>query len=34
MKILFLNAYFHPEKIAFTHLEQDLLEGLLLRGIR
>ena len=32
MKILFLNAYFHPEKIAFTHLEQDLLEGLLAAG--
>lgn len=32
MKILFLNAYFYPEKIAFTHLEQDLLEGLLAAG--
>ena len=28
MKILFLDAYFEPEKIAFTHLESDLLEQL------
>ncbi len=28
MKVLFLDAYFEPEQIAFTHLEQDLLEGL------
>lgn len=28
MKILFLNAYFEPESIPFTHLEKDLLEGL------
>lgn len=28
MKVLFLNAYFHPESIAFTHLEHDLLSGL------
>ena len=26
MKILFLNAYFYPEKIAFTHLEKDIIE--------
>ena len=29
MKILFLNAYFKPEIIAFTHLEEDLIDGLL-----
>lgn len=28
MKILFLDAYFEPEQIAFTHLEQDILQGL------
>lgn len=28
MKILFVNAYFHPENIAFSHLEQDIIEGL------
>ena len=28
MKILFLDAYFEPEQIAFTHLESDLLEKL------
>ena len=28
MKILFLDAYFEPEQIAFTHLEHDLLQGL------
>lgn len=32
MKILFLNAYFYPEVISFTHLEKDLIEGLLERG--
>ncbi len=32
MKILFLNAYFAPEKIAFTHLENDLLEALVAAG--
>ena len=32
MKILFLNAYFLPEIISFTHLEQDLIQGLLDAG--
>lgn len=32
MKILFLNAYFAPETIAFTHLEADLIDGLLAEG--
>ena len=31
MNLLFLDAYFEPEKIAFTHLERDLLEGLIQR---
>lgn len=32
MKILFLNAYFYPEKIAFSHLERDLIEELVIAG--
>ena len=32
MKVLFLDAYFEPEQIAFTHLEQDLLEKLVEEG--
>ncbi|MGI6091181.1 MAG: glycosyltransferase family 4 protein [Saccharofermentanales bacterium] len=32
MRILFLDAYFEPEQIAFTHLENDLLEGLVRAG--
>ena len=28
MKILFVNAYFYPENIAFSHLEKDIIEGL------
>ncbi len=32
MKILFLDAYFEPEQIAFTHLENDLLESLVNAG--
>ena len=32
MRILFLDAYFEPEQIAFTHLENDLLEGLVDAG--
>lgn len=32
MRILFLDAYFEPEQIAFTHLEHDLLEGLVNAG--
>lgn len=27
MNLLFLDAYFEPEIIAYTHLEEDLLEG-------
>lgn len=32
MRVLFLNAYFSPERISFTHLEQDLIEGMLAAG--
>ena len=32
MRILFLDAYFEPDQIAFTHLEKDLLEGLVKEG--
>ena len=32
MKILFLDAYFFPEQIAFTHIEQDIMEGLVNAG--
>lgn len=32
MKILFVNAYFMPETIAFSHLEKDLIEGLVADG--
>ena len=32
MKILFVNAYFAPENIAYTHLEQDLIQGILAKG--
>ena len=28
MKILFIDAYFYPEKIAFSHLERDILNAL------
>ena len=28
MRILFLDAYFHPEIIAYTHLEKDIIAGL------
>lgn len=28
MNLLFLDAYFEPETIAYTHLEKDLLVGL------
>ena len=28
MNLLFLDSYFEPETIAYTHLEKDLLEGL------
>lgn len=32
MRILFVNAYFMPEIISFTHLEQDLIQGILDAG--
>ncbi len=32
MRILFVNAYFMPEMIAFSHLEKDLIEGLVSAG--
>lgn len=32
MKVLFLDAYFMPEIIAFTHLENDIIETLIERG--
>ena len=32
MKILFLDAYFEPEQISSTHLENDLLEALVREG--
>ena len=32
MKILFLNAYFYPENIASSHLENDLLSALVEAG--
>lgn len=32
MNILFLNAYFYPETISFSHLERDLIEGLVNNG--
>ena len=27
MNILFLDAYYEPESIAYTHLEKDLIDG-------
>ncbi len=32
MKFLFLNAYFEPEVTAFTHLDRDMIEGLVEAG--
>ena len=32
MNILFLDAYYEPEKIAYTHLERDVIEGLISDG--
>ncbi len=32
MKVLFLDAYYEPEKIAFSHLEKDLIEKLVELG--
>ena len=29
MNLLFLDAYFEPEAIAYTHLEKDLIQGLI-----
>lgn len=34
MNLLFLDAYFEPETIAYTHLEKDLLEGLVQKNNR
>ena len=34
MKILFLNAYFYPEVISFTHLEKDLMEKMIAEGLK
>lgn len=34
MNLLFLDAYFEPETIAYTHLEKDLLEGLVRKNNR
>lgn len=27
MNVLFLDAYYEPESVAYTHLEKDLIEG-------
>lgn len=32
MRILFLNAYFYPESIAFSHLEKDIIDSLVESG--
>ena len=32
MNVLFLDAYYEPEKTAYTHLESDLIEGLISDG--
>ena len=32
MNLLFLDAYYEPETIAYTHLERDLIEGLISDG--
>lgn len=32
MKILFLNGYFYPENIAYTHLEQDIIKTIVENG--
>ena len=32
MKLLLVNAYFYPENIAFSHLERDILNGLIAKG--
>lgn len=32
MRILFIDAYFRPELTSFTHLEDDIIQGLLLKG--
>lgn len=34
MNLLFLDTYFEPETIAYTHLEKDLLEGLVKENYR
>ena len=32
MNVLFLDAYYEPESIAYTHMEKDLIEGLIADG--
>lgn len=32
MNILILDAYYYPENIAFSHLERDIIDGLIARG--
>ncbi len=32
MNILLLDAYYYPENIAFSHLERDIIDGLIARG--
>ncbi len=32
MRVLFLNGYFYPENIAYTHLEQDILKSIVEDG--
>lgn len=32
MELLFVDAYFYPENIAFSHIEQDIIEGLVRAG--
>ncbi len=34
MNILFLNAYYKPEKIAYSHLEEDIINSLIESGHR
>lgn len=33
MRALFLDAYFYPEKTAYSHLENDLIDGLIDRDV-
>ena len=34
MRILFLDAYFYPENIAFSHIEEDVMDSLIRAGHR